>query len=149
MIRLAIVGIGGYGWELWEVIREVADDAGCQVVAAADARWQSIPERGMELQDEDIELYDDALAMFDAVRGRCDGVYIATGIHTHRLLATAAMEAGYHVHVEKPPAATVQEVDAMAHVVRERGRCCLVGFQAVHSLDMGAIEDRILSGRLG
>jgi len=149
MVRLAIVGVGGYGWDLLRVIRDVADDAGCEVVAAADARWEAIPERARELRELGIELFDEALGMFDALQGHCDAVYIATGIHTHCPLTLAALNAGYHVHLEKPPAATVQEVDAMTDAARERERCCLVGFQAVHGPDIRGIEDRIVSGRLG
>ena len=149
MVRLAMVGIGGYGWELVEVIGRVADDAGCRLVGAADARFEAFPERAAALTAAGAELFGDALAMFDALRGRCDAVYIATGIPSHAALTVAAAEAGYHVHLEKPPAATVQELDAMLAALARAGRFCLVGFQALHGSDIRLLEDRAVSGALG
>jgi len=149
MVRVAIVGIGGYGWGLVQVIRRVAEAAGCRLVAAADARLAAFPERADELSAAGVELFGDALAMFDALRGRCDAVYIATGIPSHAPLAIAAAQAGYHVHLEKPPAATVQEVDRMLEVFRAAGRFCLVGFQALHGRDIRFVKERVVSGRLG
>ncbi len=149
IVRLAIVGTGGYGWELVELIRRVGDSAGCRLVGAADARFGDHKERADLLAGEGVELFDDALAMFDALRGRCDAVYIATGIHTHAPLAIAAAEAGYHVHLEKPPAATIQEMDEMAAALERAGRFCLVGFQAVHGADIRLIEERVAEGRFG
>jgi predicted dehydrogenase len=61
----------------------------------------------------------------------------------------AALKEGYHVHLEKPPAATVQEVDRMIAALRDSGRMCLVGFQAQHSADLRFVKERVVSGRLG
>jgi len=149
MVRIGIVGIGGYGWHLVDMLNEVADECGCRLVAAADARMAELPDRAKQLADAGVELFDDAAKMFDALRGRCDAIYIATGIGSHAALTVAAAEAGFHVHLEKPPAATVQEVDAMLSALDRAGRVCLVGFQALHSDDILRIKDRIVAGRLG
>jgi len=149
MIRLALVGFGGYGGGLIEVIQRVADRAGCRLVAAADARLSALPEEAKKLAEAGVELFDDALRMFDALRGRCEAVYVATSIGTHAPLTIAAAQAGYHVHCEKPPAATVQEIDAMLAALRAAGRFCLVGFQALHAADIRLVKDRVVSGRLG
>ncbi len=149
MIRLALVGFGGYGWCLIEVINRVAERAGCRLVAAADTRLGVLSEKAAELSKAGVELFDDPLAMLDALRGRCEAVYIATGIPSHAPLTIAAARAGCHVHLEKPPAATVQEVDAMLSALDAAGRFCLVGFQALHGADIRFIKDRVVSGRLG
>jgi predicted dehydrogenase len=149
MVRLAIVGIGGYGWNLVETINHVAEEAGCRLVGAADARFSAFPKRVAELEAGGVELFDDALRMFEALRGKCEAVYIATGIHSHAPLTIAAAQAGYHVHLEKPPAATVQEADSMLEALDAAGRFCLVGFQALHSSDVQFVKDAIVSGRLG
>ncbi|MFW6162794.1 MAG: Gfo/Idh/MocA family protein [Planctomycetota bacterium] len=149
MVRLAIVGIGGYGWELVEQIQRASDKLDCQLAAAADARFAEHEQRAEALRQDGVALYHDALEMFDALQGRCDAVYIATGIPEHADLTIAALEAGYHVHLEKPPAATVQETDAMQAAVERTGRFCLVGFQAVHSTDIRLIKERAVAGRFG
>ena len=149
MVRLALVGFGGYGGGLVEVINQVAERVGCRLVAAADTRLSSLPDQAQELSRAGVRLFDDPLAMFDALRGKCDAVYIATGIPSHAALTVAAARAGYHVHLEKPPAATVQEVDAMLAALDAAGRFCLVGFQALHGNDIRFIKERLVSGRLG
>ena len=83
MVRLALVGITGYGGDLAQLILGVAEYVGCRLVAVADACLDRVPERADELSGAGIELYDDALVMFEALRGRCDAVCIATGIPSH------------------------------------------------------------------
>jgi len=149
MVRLAIVGIGGYGRDLVNCIRRVAEPVGCRLVAAADTRLASLPDAAEELGRTGTRLFDDPMRMFDALRGECDAVYIATGIPSHAPLAMAAAEAGFHVHLEKPPAATVQEVDEMLAAFRRTGTMCLVGFQALHGDDILFVKERVADGRLG
>lgn len=149
IVRLALVGFGGYGWGFAQLIPQVGEKAGCRLVAAADTRLSALPEKAQELSRAGVELYDDPLAMFAALRGKLDAVYIATGIPSHAPLTIAAAQAGLHVHLEKPPAATVQEVDAMLSALDAAGRFCLVGFQALHGADIRFIKERVVSGRLG
>jgi len=145
MVRAAIVGIGGYGWELIGKLRE----AEIQLVAAADSNLEELFEQADDLRKSNVELFSDAVTMFEAVRRRCDAVYIASSIHTHTPLTIAAAETGYHVHLEKPPAATIQDLDQMLAVLEAHQRMCLVGFQAIHADDIQFLKDRVVSGRLG
>ncbi len=149
MIRLALVGVGGYGWTLHRWIHTAGRPAGARLVAAADVQMTELPERAARLLTEAVALSSDATAMFERLRGQCDGVYIATGIASHEALTVAALEAGYHVHVEKPPAGTVQEVDRMLAAAERNDRVCTVGFQAAHGADIRAMRDAILAGRIG
>lgn len=149
MIRLAVVGIGGYGYSLVHNIVAVGAQAGCKLVGAADPRMAELPEQAAFVRAQGGELFHDAQAMFEALKGRCDGIYVATSIPSHAPLTIAAVQAGYHVHLEKPPAATVQEVDQMIAAVAKTGRLCLVGTQSLHSLDLQAIKQRLVSGALG
>jgi predicted dehydrogenase len=149
MIRLAVVGIGGYGWDLVRLINDASAHAGCRLVAAADNRLSDFTERARELAEQGVELFDDALAMYRAMQGKCEAVYVATSIGSHAKLTAEALRAGFHVHLEKPPAAVVQDVDFMLQAVRETGKMCLVGFQAVHGDDVRFVHDRVAAGRLG
>lgn len=149
MIRLCLVGFGGYGWGLAQVIGQVSERAGCRLVAAADTRLSALAEKAQELARNGVEFFDDPLDMFERLRGRCEAAYVATGIASHAPLTIAAARAGLHVHLEKPPAATVQEVDAMLSALEAAGRFCTVGFQALHEADILFIKERVASGRLG
>lgn len=149
MVRLAIIGVGGYGWRLVRTIQELSPRLDCRLIAAAETRWEQLPEHRQRLREIGVRLYDDAMEMLDDLRGRCEGVYIATGIATHTPLAVAAAERGFHVHLEKPPASTVQDVDTMLEAFARAGTCCLVGFQAVHKDDVEFVRRQVASGRLG
>jgi predicted dehydrogenase len=149
MVRLAIVGVGGYGRQLAELIVRLSERLGCRLVAAADTRLSAVRDRVEGLAGGGVELFDDPAAMFDALRGRCEGVYVATGIGSHAPLAIAAAERGFHVHLEKPPAATVQEVDAMIDAFARCGRLCLVGFHQVHGSCAQWLKGLLAAGRLG
>ena len=149
MIRIALIGLGGFGWELLHQIDKVAATGRCRVVAAADGRLADLSDSTRELREAGVELFDDAVGMMDELRGKCECIYVATGIAAHAPVAVAAAQRGYHIHVEKPPAATVQEVDSMIQAVDEAGVCCTVGFQAMHSRSILFVKDRIVSGRLG
>ncbi len=147
-MRLAVVGVGGYGWGLIKGLAKVSRRLACRVVAAADTRLAELPERAARLRREGVRLYDDALAMFEDLRERCEAVYVASSIPTHAALTVAAAGCGYHVHLEKPPAATVQDVDEMLRALRQADRMCLVGFQALHG-HMRLMIDRLTGGGLG
>ena len=149
MIRLAVVGVGGYGFSLAEQIVAAAPQIGCMLVAAADNRMGELTEQADWLAAQGVELFHSVEEMFSRLQGRCEGVYIGTGIPSHTSLTLAAARAGYHVHLEKPPAATVQEMDQMSQALRETGRFCLVGVQSMHSTDLLAVKQRIVEGRLG
>lgn len=149
MIRCAVIGFGGYGWSLVEKLKGLEDQLGCKLVAAADLRPSAVPEKVQLLEQWGVEIFDDVPRMLSQLKGRCDIVYIATSIHSHLPLAVMVMEGGFHVHLEKPPAATVQEVDEMIATSHRLERICLVGFQAVHGGDLRTIKARLSAGKLG
>ncbi len=149
MIRLALVGIGGYGAMLIRHIRANQQRLDCRIVAAADLNLDDLADKAKPLADEGVRLYRDAVEMFSAEADNVDGVYIASSIFSHAKLTVAAARAGLHVHLEKPPAATVQEVDEMIAALGENDRFCLVGFQALQSLDVLEVARRVDAGKLG
>ena len=146
MIRLAVVGIGGYGWDLIGGIQAAGE---CRLVAAADNRLGELSDRAGELADRGVELFDDAPTMYRKLAGKCDAVYIATGIASHAALTISAFEGGFHVHLEKPPAVTVQEIDAMLSAQQRTGLMCLVGFHQIHNRSTRFLKQRAVAGRLG
>jgi len=149
MIRLALVGMGGYGWHLAGTIRAVSARLGCRLIAAADIRLNALADKAARLAEDGVELFDDPTAMFTSLAGRCDAVYIATSIHSHCRLAISAARAGLHLHLEKPPAATVQEVDDIIRAVEEANVLCLVGFHNIQADEMRWLQERVAAGRLG
>lgn len=149
MVRAAVIGIGGYGGTLIEAIRKERDAGRCELVAAADGRLDDLGERTERLREQGVRLYTDATEMLNTERGKCDTVFIATGIGTHLYFTTLAARNGYHIHLEKPPAATVQEVDRMEKAVAEAGVICQVGFQQVWGEEIALLKRRLADRVLG
>jgi predicted dehydrogenase len=148
MIGVAVVGVGGYGAGLIEQLNRMGESCGCRLLAAADANLPAMPEQAEALRRRGVKLYDDAVAMFRQQAVPCQAVFIASSIPTHTELTVQAARCGLHVNLEKPPAATVQEVDEMLEELRRAGRFCQVGFQAFHG-HMRLLIDRLAEGKLG
>jgi predicted dehydrogenase len=148
-VRYAVVGAGGYAGVHIDLIGRHGPELGCELAAVAirpadrrSGQVEAFTARG-------VQVFADAQEMFAATLGRVEAVFIPTGIYTHAALVCAALAAGHNVYVEKPPAATVQEVDAMLEARRRSGRICALGFQAIYSHSINWIKQRVVAGRLG
>ena len=161
-LNFAVVGAGGHAAFHIGNIRKWGGQLGCRLAAVAIRPRDRQAGQVEQFGAEGVEVFADALEMFAATAGRVDGVFIPTSIYTHQPLACAALERGHNVYLEKPPAGTVQEVDAMvaAQGVSRRGtpivrtddwgpRICLLGFQNVFSHSIQLIKQRLMQGRLG
>jgi predicted dehydrogenase len=94
-----------------------------------DLRW--LCDASEERQAEFAERYPGARVTgdFDEVLadGDVDAVVIATPVPTHYPLARAALEAGKHVFVEKPPAMRVAEMEELVGLAETRGLVLMPG----------------------
>ena len=148
-VRVGLIGIGGYAENHIRVLEHV-QHAGAAKLAAAVARSpQKHPDTVRRLRANHVELFADASEMFTRMHGQLDLVSVVTGIDSHAPLATAAMESGYAVLLDKPPAATIHEVDAMLAVAERTRRPCAVLFQWLSFPPYRALKDLVVSGRLG
>src|SRR5699024_7250127 len=82
-------------------------------------------------------------------QARPDVVVIATPIPTHAPLAAAAMRAGAHVLLEKPPTASLASFTELVQVARETGRACQIGFQTYGSAVYEHIDRIVAAGEIG
>lgn len=149
MIRFGIVGIGGFA-AVWMQCLDALEEKGVARVAAAVVRR---PERYTEqvaaLQSRGCSIYPSLDIMLEQAVGEIDIVGLPTGIAHHVPMAIQAMEVGYPVLVEKPLAATVQEVHMLQQAEERSGQWCAVGYQWLHSPTIRWLADRIQSGALG
>ncbi len=83
-----------------------------------------------------------ALAL-DALFAASDAVIIAAPAEAHFGLATQALEAGRHVLIEKPIAATLAQADALAALAGQRRLVLQVGHLLRFSAEHRAISSRI------
>lgn len=76
-------------------------------------------------------------------------VVINTPSYTHYQLAKEAMEAGKHVLLEKPAAATLEEVKRLFDISRETGKKLMIYQNRRYDSEFQSVKEVIESGRLG
>lgn len=143
-LRVAVVGAMGYGVNHLRALRGLAAEGRAVLVAVVDRR---------PLEGEAAELAGDAAYHQDLADVLAvdppDIVTIATPIPSHAPLATAAMRAGCHVLLEKPPTASLAAYEALLAVARETRRACQVGFQANGSSAYAVIDEVVADEEIG
>lgn len=78
-----------------------------------------------------------------------EAVVVAAPVRFHHPLAKAALEAGKHVMIEKPMAASVGECEELVDLARRRGLVLMVGHTFLYSAAVRKIAEIIRSGDIG
>ncbi len=137
---IAAVGLGGLGRVL---LRSFADlDA--EIVAGVDV---SDDARERFQESFGSPAYDDLEALFDA--HDLDAAVIATPHALHHEQATACLEAGLDVFVEKPMVTDVADAVDLMRTAEERGRVLAIGYQRHFHPAFVEIKRIVDSGRIG
>jgi predicted dehydrogenase len=116
-IRAAVVGCGHFGRFHAEKYAALAD---VELVAVVDCDLGAAQALGMRLGV--VALSDPA-----ALAGRAEAASVAVPTGAHCAVASRLLEAGLHVLVEKPIAASLAEADALIALAAARGRVLQVG----------------------
>lgn len=136
--RIAVIGAGYWGKNVVRVFAELgALGAICdsdRAAAAPLAERHKVP-----LADLAGVLADDSIA----------GVAIAAPAAVHARLASAALEAGKHVFIEKPLALDVAEAEALCALAQRRGRRLMVGHLLQYHPAFVTLRALVAEGRLG
>jgi predicted dehydrogenase len=139
-VRVALVGLGYWGPHF---ARISVEHAGAELVWCCDRSEEALelprrryPQVRLSTEVQDV-LEDDSV----------EAVIVATPTATHAALAVSALEAGKHVLVEKPLAASSEEID---RIEAARGaRVVMVGHTFVYNSAIAAIRDLVADGELG
>jgi len=142
MLRVGLIGYGYWGPNL---ARNLTEADGVELVMLADAR----PERrhAAERRHPGVKTCADAAPLIAS--GDVDAVVIATPLATHHALATAAVNHGKHVLVEKPLAASRRDAESLASLAETRGVCLMVDHTFVYTGAVRKIRSLIDAGDLG
>ncbi|HLX32382.1 MAG TPA: Gfo/Idh/MocA family oxidoreductase [Gaiellaceae bacterium] len=117
----------------------------------ADLRWlcDASPER----RDEFAQRYPDARVTGDFAEVLADdeveAVVIATPVPSHHPLAKAALEAGKHVFVEKPPAMRVAEMEELIALAEAGGLVLMPGHLLLYHPAVQKLKELVDTGELG
>ncbi|HAL45129.1 MAG: hypothetical protein A2Y12_16845 [Planctomycetes bacterium GWF2_42_9] len=146
MVKLAMIGAGGYAFNLIKWIWEIPDQISLAAVSSNPSRHS--PGRSACLE-KGVPVYDDTDALLTNIKGKADVVYVPTPINTHFSLAKKCIDAGFDVFLEKPPVATIQELDELIKYVSQKGKSIPVAFQYLHSSIVQQLKKQIVEGRFG
>ena len=120
-IRTLVVGCGNMGTSHARAYHQLPDFEVAGVVSRG-------PESRQKLSDElgGVPQFGDYYEALEATKP--DAVSINTYPETHAPYATAALEAGAHVFLEKPIAPTVKEAQTVVDKAKETGKALVVGY---------------------
>lgn len=139
-LRVGIAGIHGHGAGHVATARELERDGRMRLAAVADPQPPAA-----DLGD--VAVHADALQMI--TREQLDVVVLSTPMHTHLPLAHAALRAGAHVLLEKPPTPTLDDFQRLVAASEDTGRSVQIGFQSLGSAAVQAARDLIAAGAIG
>lgn len=149
MKRIGIVGVGGFAARVLRSILLVESEGLAALEGAVIRNPAKHPEVIRRLKEQGRSIYVSLSDMIQRAGDKIDIISLPVGIPSHSPLAIQAMEAGYHVVLEKPIAATIQEVDALMETSARTGRLCVVGFQHIYTPALQMLREEIERGRLG
>jgi predicted dehydrogenase len=141
-VNVAVVGLGYWGPNLVRNLYELECAVPTTICDLDAGRLAAITRRYPALRT--TTRFDEILADPEV-----EAVAIATPVSTHHSLGLAALEAGKHVFVEKPLAASTREALALVGAARERGLVAMPGHTFLYSPPVVAIHDLIVAGDLG
>ncbi|WP_114951246.1 Gfo/Idh/MocA family protein [Sphingosinicella terrae] len=133
--RIGVVGFGKIARD--QHLPSIAADPDFELAAVATRAGD--PELG-------IPWFENPAELFAAMAGGLDAVAICTPPTARHAIARDALKAGLHVLLEKPPAATLGEIEHLERVARECGRTLYAGWHSQHAAAVPAAAE-ILSGR--
>jgi predicted dehydrogenase len=133
-IRCAVFGAGHFGRYH---AQKYAATAGADLVAVVDAD----PARAAALA---AETGTRAETSIEAMIGRIDAASVAVPTHAHYAVAARLLDAGIHVLVEKPIAATLEQADALIAIAERRGVVLQVGHLQRFLLQRMEIQARVV-----
>jgi myo-inositol 2-dehydrogenase/D-chiro-inositol 1-dehydrogenase len=140
-VRFGLVGYGAWGRHHARAIRETP---GAELIAicapSEDTRAAAAADTGCTVYDN----YADLLGRTDV-----DVADIVVPNHLHEAIASAALDAGKHVLLEKPMATTVDACDGIIAAATRNGRVLLVGHEMRFSGMYARVRELIDAGRIG
>lgn len=140
-LKAAVIGVGSMGRHHARVYTELAQT---DLIAVADANVENAQNIAAKFG---VPAYEDYRKLLEEMQPDVVTVAVPTGLH--REVAELAMQAGAHVLVEKPIAATLAEGQALIALAASLERKLMVGHIVRFSPVIQALKQHLDSGELG
>ena len=148
-VRFAVVGAKGYSLAHLDAVRMLAEKGRARLTASTIVDRADHPDLVAELEAAGVSILDAYQAMLDRCHDMVDIVTLPVPIYLHAPMAIAALEAGYHVLLEKPVAGVLADADWILAARRASDKQCAVGFQQIYSPLFQTLKRYVVEGRLG
>ena len=141
-VRVAVVGLGYWGPNL---VRNLHEHPGAEVVAVCDSREERLGKMARRYPSVTATTDFESILSDDSI----EAVAIATPVSSHFPLASAVLEAGKHVFIEKPLAASAEEARELIELAERQGLVLMPGHTFLYSPPVNLIADLLRVGDLG
>ena len=140
--RVAVVGLGYWGPNLVRNLHELPDS---ELSAVCDMRQEALDAISRRYPAVATTTSFDEVIADDSI----DAIALATPVSTHYPLAVKALNAGKHIFIEKPLAASAVEARDLLERAAERNLVLMPGHTFLYSPPVNTIRDLITNGDLG
>jgi predicted dehydrogenase len=139
------VGVIGYGYWGPNLVRNLMETEGADVVSCADLR----PDRRalMQRRYPTVKVTENADSIIDDPK--VDAVVIATPVSTHHALAKRALDQGKHVLIEKPMTRTIAEGEELIRLAESNGLALMVDHTFIYTGAVRRMKELLETGELG
>ena len=131
-LRIGVAGAGHFG--RYHALKVASSERG-ELVGVHDPDMERARTVGWEAGAPELD--------FPLLLAACDALVIAAPAEVHHALAVAALQAGKHVLVEKPIAATLAQADELAALSAQRHLVLQVGHLERFSAAFSAMEGQL------
>jgi len=142
MLHIAQIGVGYWGPNL---LRNLAANESCRVKTVADLSEER--RRFVKSNYPSVSVTDKVESVLDD--SDISAVVIATPVASHFELTMKALAAGKHVLVEKPMATSVEEVEQIGNLAKQKSLIAMVGHTFLYNAAVRYVKHLIDSGELG
>lgn len=142
-VKIAVVGAGSMGMNHLRVLSDFPDEQ-VQLVGVAEPDPRALARAVNRFH---IQGYADYRALLAEQKPDVLAVVVPTNLHYE--IASNALDAGIHVLVEKPIAASAEEALALVDLAAVRGVCLAVGHIERFNPAVIALKQRLAAGELG
>ncbi len=142
---LGIIGCEGYAYQL---IQRLWSLPNCATLVAATSLTPDSPE-ARACRGRGVPVFGSVDELLAFAPGRAMAIINATPIHVHRPLTIRCLEAGFPVWLEKPPVATLDELDELLAVSASTGQPVSVGFNSLYGSEVQRLKAELVAGKYG
>lgn len=144
-VSLAIVGSTGYASELIKRIWTLPRLVKLVAMVALNAENRFV----VRCRDAGVRVYSELDEMLAEMGPEIDAILNPTPIHLHARIAKKCLLAGIPVLQEKPPVATVQELDSLTVLSNELRIPVAVCFNSIYSHLVQNLKQELVAGKYG